>query len=52
VNRIATTGCPNGAAECYVYRPRSGQTGPTDPVRTLSALPSVWRVQLGVRFEF
>ncbi|MEX2149000.1 MAG: TonB-dependent receptor [Steroidobacteraceae bacterium] len=52
VNRIATTGCPNGAAECYVYRPRSGQTGPTDPIRTLSALPSVWRVQLGVRFEF
>ena len=24
VNRIATTGCPNGAASCYVYRPRSG----------------------------
>jgi outer membrane receptor for ferrienterochelin and colicin len=52
VNRIATTGCPNGAAECYVYRPRAGQTGPTDPIKTLSALPSVWRVQLGVRFEF
>jgi hypothetical protein len=52
VNRIATGGCPNGAAECYVYRPRAGQTGPTDPVRTLSALPSVWRVQLGLRFEF
>ncbi len=52
VNRIETAGCPNGAAECYVYRPRAGQTGPTDPIRTLSALPSVWRVQLGVRFEF
>jgi outer membrane receptor for ferrienterochelin and colicin len=52
VNRIETAGCPNGAAECFVYRPRSGQTGPTDPIRTLSALPSVWRVQLGVRFEF
>jgi len=52
VNRISTAGCPNGAAECYVYQPRVGQTGPTDPIRSLSALPSVWRVQLGVRFEF
>jgi hypothetical protein len=52
VNRISTAGCLNGAAECYVYQPRVGQTGPTDPIRSLSALPSVWRVQLGVRFEF
>jgi hypothetical protein len=52
VHRIATTGCPDGAAECFVYRPRSGETGPTDPIRSLSALPSVWRVQLGLRLEF
>lgn len=52
VNRIATAGCPNGAASCYVYRPRSGQTGPVDPFESLSALPSVWRIQLGVRIEF
>ncbi|MFZ2509098.1 MAG: TonB-dependent receptor [Steroidobacteraceae bacterium] len=52
VNRIATTGCPGGAPSCYVYRPRLGQTGPTAPVTSLTALNSVWRVQLGVRFEF
>jgi hypothetical protein len=51
-NRIATTGCPGGAASCYVYRPRAGQTGPTAPLNSLTALPSVWRVQLGLRFEF
>ena len=52
-NRIATT-CPPpaNAPSCYVYRPRSGQTGPTAPVTSLTALNSVWRVQLGVRFEF
>jgi len=52
VNRIATTGCPGGAASCYVYRPRAGATGPTPPLNSLTALNSVWRVQLGLRFEF
>ena len=52
VSRIATTGCPNGAASCYVYRPRSGSTGPVVPFKTISTLPSVWRVQLGFRIEF
>jgi hypothetical protein len=51
-NRIATTGCPNGAASCYVYRPRSGQTGPVTPFNTITTLPSVWRAQLGFRIEF
>ena len=51
-NRIATAGCPDGAASCYVYRPRAGQTGPVAPFRALSSLPSVWRVQLGFRIEF
>jgi hypothetical protein len=46
VNRIDT------ATNRYVYRPRSGQTGPVAPFNSLSALPSVWRVQLGVRIEF
>ena len=50
--RIATTGCPGGAASCYVYRPRSGQTGPTKPFEAISTLPSVWRMQLGFRIEF
>lgn len=52
VNRIETAGCPSGAASCYVYRPRSGQTGPVAPFRSLEPLPSVWRVQLGLRIEF
>jgi hypothetical protein len=51
-NRIATTGCPNGAASCYVYRPRAGATGPVKPFETISSLPSVWRIQLGFRLEF
>ncbi len=50
--RIATAGCPGGAASCYVYRPRSGQTGPVKPFNTVSTLPSVWRMQLGFRIEF
>jgi hypothetical protein len=50
--RISTTGCPDGAASCYVYRPRSGQTGPVSPFKAISSLPSVWRVQLGLRIEF
>jgi hypothetical protein len=52
VNRISTTGCPNGAASCYVYRPRSGQTGPVAPFKAIASLPSVWRLQLGIRIEF
>jgi outer membrane receptor for ferrienterochelin and colicin len=52
VNRIATTGCPANAPSCYVYRPRLGFTGPTAPVSSITALNSVWRVQLGLRFEF
>ncbi len=51
-NRIATSGCPNGASSCYVYRPRAGQTGPVKPFETISSLPSVWRIQLGFRIEF
>jgi hypothetical protein len=50
--RISTTGCPNGAASCYVYRPRSGQTGPVLPFNAISSLPSIWRMQLGFRIEF
>ncbi|MGH9174094.1 MAG: hypothetical protein ACRD1H_07035, partial [Vicinamibacterales bacterium] len=50
--RIETVGCPGGAASCYVYRPRSGQTGPVKPFNTISSLPSVWRMQLGFRIEF
>jgi hypothetical protein len=51
-NRITTVGCPGGAASCYVYRPRSGQTGPVKPFNAISSLPSVWRMQLGFRIEF
>lgn len=50
--RIANAGCPNGAPSCYVYRPRSGATGPVKPFETVSSLPSVWRMQLGFRIEF
>ena len=51
-NRIVTSGCPGLASSCYVYRPRSGESGPTAPFKSLTALNSVWRVQLGLRFEF
>jgi hypothetical protein len=51
-NRISNGGCPNGAPTCYVYRPRSGATGPVKPFETISSLPSVWRIQLGFRIEF
>jgi hypothetical protein len=51
-NRIVTAGCPDNAPSCYVYRPRSGQTGPVTPFKTVAALPSVWRMQLGFRIEF
>ena len=46
VNRI------DAATNRYVYRPRSGQSGPVAPSDSLSALPSVWKLQLGVRIEF
>ena len=36
----------------YVFRPVAGQTGPVAPFKSLYALPSVWRMQLGVRIEF
>jgi len=52
VNRISTTGCQPGASSCYVFRPRAGTTGPVVPFQSLSALPSVWRMQFGVRIEF
>ena len=51
-DRITTVGCPNGAPSCYVYRPRSGETGPVKPFNTISSLPSIWRMQLGFRIEF
>lgn len=50
--RITNAGCPNGAATCYVYRPRSGATGPVKPFETIASLPSVWRMQVGFRIEF
>jgi hypothetical protein len=36
----------------YIYAPVAGQTGPRSVVNSLSALPSVWRIQLGVKFQF
>jgi outer membrane receptor for ferrienterochelin and colicin len=50
VNRI------DAASNRYVYRPRSGQSGPVAPNFVQSdgtgSLASIWRIQLGVRFEF
>ena len=40
---------PNGR---YLYRPLAGVSGVNAPFYSISALPSVWRVQLGVRYEF
>ena len=40
---------PNGR---YLYRPLAGVSGTNAPFYSISALPSVWRVQLGVRYEF
>ncbi len=40
------------ATNRYIYRPISGQTGPREPPVSIAALPSVWRLQLGVKFEF
>lgn len=51
-SRIESAGCPNGAPSCYVYRPRSGTTGPVRPFNAISSLPSIWRMQLGFRIEF
>ena len=51
-SRITTDGCPDAAPSCYVYRPRSGETGPVKPFNTISSLPSIWRMQLGFRIEF
>jgi hypothetical protein len=51
-NRITAAGCPDGAPRCYVYRPRAGTIGPVKPFETISSLPSVWRIQLGLRIEF
>ena len=52
-NRITTVGCPDGAPSCYVYRPRSGQTGSGQNLsNTISSLPSIWRLQFGFRIEF
>jgi outer membrane receptor for ferrienterochelin and colicin len=36
----------------YTYAPVSGQTGPRTVVNSISALPSVWRIQLGIKFQF
>jgi outer membrane receptor for ferrienterochelin and colicin len=36
----------------YVYRPLQGETGPRPLAFNVSALPSVWRMQLGLRYEF
>jgi hypothetical protein len=36
----------------YTYAPISGQTGPRTVVNSISALPSVWRIQLGIKFQF
>jgi hypothetical protein len=49
---VLDVGGIDAATNRYIYRPRAGTTSPTGPNFTLSALPSVWRVQLGVRFEF
>lgn len=44
--RDATTGK-------YIYSPISATNPvPANPVKSINALPSVWRIQLGVRFEF
>ncbi len=36
----------------YEYRPLAGETGPRPLAFSVSALPSVWRMQLGLRYEF
>jgi outer membrane receptor for ferrienterochelin and colicin len=36
----------------YTYAPITGQTGPRTLVNSISALPSVWRIQLGIKFQF
>jgi hypothetical protein len=36
----------------YQYRPLAGVTGVSPPLQSLSAIQSVWRMQLGLRIEF
>jgi len=36
----------------YVYKPVSGSSTPQSAYKSVSALPSVWRIQLGFRIEF
>jgi hypothetical protein len=49
---VLDVGGIDAATNRYIYRPRAGATGPTAPINSLTALNSVWRVQLGLRFEF
>lgn len=46
---VQVNGISNGR---YTYAPLSGQTGPRTVVNSISALPSVWRIQLGIKFQF
>jgi hypothetical protein len=46
---VQVNGISNGV---YTYAPISGQTGPRDVVNSISALPSVWRIQVGIKFQF
>jgi outer membrane receptor for ferrienterochelin and colicin len=46
---VQVNGVTNGR---YTYAPISGQTGPRTVVNSISALPSVWRIQLGIKFQF
>jgi hypothetical protein len=49
---VLDVGGIDAATNRYIYRPRAGSTGPTKPISSLTALNSVWRLQLGLRFEF
>jgi hypothetical protein len=42
----------DAATNQYVFRPLTGATAPRDAFYTLSALPSVWRMQVGIRVDF
>lgn len=46
---VQVTGIEN---DRYTYAPLSGQTGPRTSVNSISALPSVWRIQVGIKFQF
>ena len=52
VSPVLDVGGIDAATNRYIYRPRAGSTGPTAPINSLTALNSVWRIQLGLRFEF